>query len=157
MPGRGYSLVAVKVQKKANGRVKRFRMRLGSATRLMWIWPIVVSAVVSVGLLACETAEPTPIEPTRLPSATAAPVVRVEPTLVVVPDACAGADRHSVADCDSDYYAVADRDPVANCDYDCYSDGWADDGAGADGNASAFPDGGDESDSYVCGDGDAPC
>ena len=51
----------------------------------MWIWLIVVSAVVSVGLLACETAEPTPIEPTRLPSATVAPVVRVEPTLVVVP------------------------------------------------------------------------
>ena len=44
MPGRGYSLVAVKVQKKANGRVKRFRMRLGSATRLVWIWLIVVSA-----------------------------------------------------------------------------------------------------------------
>ena len=80
MLGRGYSLVAVKVQKKANGRVKRFRMRRGSVARLVWIWLIVVSAVVSVGLLACETAEPTPIEPTRLPSATAAPVVRVEPT-----------------------------------------------------------------------------
>ena len=85
MLGRGYSLVAVKVQKKANGRVKRFRMRLGSVARFVWIWLIAVSAVVSVGLLACETAEPTPIEPTRLPSATVAPVVRVEPTLVVVP------------------------------------------------------------------------
>ena len=85
MLGSGYSLVAMKVQKKANGRVTRFRMRLGSATRLVWIWLIVVSAVVSVGLLACETAEPTPIEPTRLPSATAAPVVRVEPTSTVVP------------------------------------------------------------------------
>ena len=85
MLGSGYSLVAMKVQKKANGRVTRFRMRLGSATRLAWIWLIVVSAVVSVGLLACETAEPTPIEPTRLPSATAAPVVRVEPTSTVVP------------------------------------------------------------------------
>ena len=85
MLGRGYSLVAVKVQKKANGRVKRFRMRRGSVARFVWIWLIAVSAVVSVGLLACETAEPTPIEPTRLPSATVAPVVRVEPTLVVVP------------------------------------------------------------------------
>ena len=80
MHGSGYSLVAMKVQKKANGRVTRCRMRLGLATRLVWIWLIVVSAVVSVGLLACETAEPTPIEPTRLPSATAAPVVRVGPT-----------------------------------------------------------------------------
>ena len=83
--GSGYSLVAMKVQKKANGRVTRFRMRLGSATRLVWIWLMVVSAVVSVGLLACETAESTPIEPTRLPSATAAPEVRVEPTATVVP------------------------------------------------------------------------
>ena len=80
MLGRGYSLVAVKVQKKANGRVKRFRMRRGSVARLVWIWLIAVSAVVSVGLLACETAEPTPIEPTRLPSVTVAPVVRVVPT-----------------------------------------------------------------------------
>ena len=60
-------------------------MRLGSATRLAWLLLILVSAVVSVGLWACETADPTPIEPTRLPSATAAPVVRVEPTSTVVP------------------------------------------------------------------------
>ena len=63
----------------------RSRMRLGWAIRFVWIWLIVVSAVVSVGLLACETADPTPIEPTRLPSATAAPEVRVEPTSTVVP------------------------------------------------------------------------
>ena len=85
MLGRGYSLVAVKVQKKANGRVKRFRMRLGSVARFVWIWLIAVSAVVSVGLLACETAEPKPIEPTRLPSATVAPIVRVEPTATQLP------------------------------------------------------------------------
>ena len=80
MIGSGYSLVVMKVQRKANGRVTRRHVGLRSATRLVWIWLIVVSAVVSVGLLACETAEPTPIEPTRVPSATAAPVVRVEPT-----------------------------------------------------------------------------
>ena len=76
----GYYLVVMKDQKKADGRVTRCRMTLGWAARLVWIGLIVVSAVVSVGLLACETAEPTPIEPTRLPSATAAAVVHVQPT-----------------------------------------------------------------------------
>ena len=72
--------------------MKRFRMRLGSVARFVWIWLIAVSVVVSVGLLACETAEPTPIEPTRLPSATAAPAVRVEPTATQLPTRNAGAD-----------------------------------------------------------------
>ena len=70
---------------KANSRVTQRHVGLGWDTQMMRILLFVVSAVVSIGLWACESAEPTPIEPTRSTSPTVAPVLRVEPTSLSTP------------------------------------------------------------------------
>ena len=70
---------------KANGSATHWHMKLGWDTQVMRILLFVVSGVVAFGFWACDSAEPTPIEPTRATSPTAAPVLRVEPTSLSTP------------------------------------------------------------------------
>ena len=64
-------------------------LKLRSTPQFMRLLSFVVSAVVSVGLLACESAEPTPIEPSPSPSPPVAPVLRIEPTTIPTPEVIA--------------------------------------------------------------------
>ena len=61
-------------------------LKLRLTPQFLRLLSFVVSAVISVGLLACESAEPTPIEPSRAPSPTVAPVLRIEPTTIPTPE-----------------------------------------------------------------------
>ena len=60
-------------------------MKSLSAAQLTRLIVIAVGFVVAVSVWACETEEPTPVEPSPVASPTSAPVVRVEPTVEPTP------------------------------------------------------------------------
>ena len=60
-------------------------MNLLSVAQLTRLLVIVVGFALVVSFGACETAQPTPVEPSPVPSPTAAPEVRVEPTVTPTP------------------------------------------------------------------------
>ena len=60
-------------------------MKLLSVAQLTRLIVIAVGFVVAVSVWACETVEPTPVEPSPVASPTSAPVVRVEPTVEPIP------------------------------------------------------------------------
>ena len=64
-------------------------MKRPSVAQLMRLTVIAVAFALAVSVWACETAEPTPIEPTPQPSPTVAPIVQVEPTVKPTPESTA--------------------------------------------------------------------